>query len=185
MARNPAPGELALVERFINTADVESDADEIDSPDKLRGWLRDSGLIGPSDTVGERDLERTLAVREALRGLALANNGGPLYPVDLATLNRAGAELELRLRFGGRAARLESGGRGAEAALGRILNAVFTAMVDGSWLRLKACRRHTCRYAFYDSSTNRSSTWCSMAVCGNRTKAETYRKRVTRASARP
>jgi predicted RNA-binding Zn ribbon-like protein len=177
MARNPAPGDLALVERFINTADVEDDADQVDSPQKLAGWLQEAGLAAADPGIGEQDVERVRAVREALRGLALANNGGPLYPVDLATLNRAAADLDLRLRFGGRGARLETSGGAAEAALGRILSAVFTAMVDGSWSRMKACRRHSCRYAFYDSSKNRSSTWCSMAICGNRTKAESYRKR--------
>ena len=178
MARAPAPGELELVERFINTADVELDADEIDSPEKLAAWMRAAGLVGKSEPAGEAELERAIAIREALRGLALANNGGPLYPVDLATLNRAAGELDLRLRFGaGRGARLEAGRGGIEAALGRILNAVFTAMADGSWLRLKACRRHSCRYVFYDGSKNHSGTWCSMAVCGNRAKAESYRRR--------
>ena len=180
MARNPAPGELELVERFINTADLEDDADEIDSPEKLAAWLREAGLLGDSDGVSESDVQRAAAVREALRGLALSNNGGPVYPLDLATLNQAAGELELRLRFvAARGARLETGRAGAEAALARVLTAVFTAMVDGTWPRLKACRRHTCRYAFYDASKNRSSTWCSMAACGNRTKVETYRRRRT------
>src|SRR5438094_4891993 len=180
MARNPAPGELELVERFINTADLEDDADEIDSPEKLAAWLREAGLLGDSDGVSESDVQRAAAVREALRGLALSNNGGPVYPLDLATLNQAAGELELRLRFvAARGARLETGRAGAEAALARVLTAVFTAMVDGTWPRLKACRRHTCRYAFYDASKNRSSTWCSMAVCGNRTKVESHRRRRT------
>ena len=178
MTRNPAPGELALVERFINTADVESGADEIDDPGKLTGWLREAGLMAADEEARKADVDRVLAVREALRGLTLANNGGPLYPVDLATLNQAAAESSLRVRFlAARSARLESERAGAEAALGRILTAVFTSMIDGTWPRLKACRRHTCRFAFYDGSKNRSSTWCSMAVCGNRTKAETYRRR--------
>ena len=128
--------------------------------------------------ASEQDFQRAKAVREALRGLTLANNGGPLYPVDVATLNQAAAECALRVRFvAARSARLESEGAEASAALGRILSAVFTAMVDGSWTRLKACRRHSCRWAFYDRSKNHSSTWCSMAVCGNRTKAESYRRR--------
>jgi predicted RNA-binding Zn ribbon-like protein len=50
-------------------------------------------------------------------------------------------------------------------------------MVDGSWSRLKACRNHGCRWAFYDYSRNRSASWCSMQLCGNRTKTRTYRRR--------
>ncbi|HEV2869799.1 MAG TPA: CGNR zinc finger domain-containing protein, partial [Actinomycetota bacterium] len=30
---------------------------------------------------------------------------------------------------------------------------------------------------FYDHSTNRSGTWCTMSVCGNRRKARAYRRR--------
>jgi predicted RNA-binding Zn ribbon-like protein len=29
----------------------------------------------------------------------------------------------------------------------------------------------------YDRSSNGSATWCSMAVCGGRVKANTYRRR--------
>ena len=166
-----------MVERFINTADVETDADEVDSPEKLTAWLHKVGLLQAGESASASDVDRALTVREALRGLALSNNGGQLYPVDLATLNRAATELQLRLRFGGRNARVDAAGGGADAALGRILGAVFTAMVDGTWLRFKACRRHSCRYAFYDPTKNHSGTWCSMAVCGNRTKAESYRRR--------
>jgi len=176
--RAPAPGDLALVQRFLNTVDLEEERDEFGTTDGFSAWLREAKLLGEGESASEEERGRAVAVREALRGLTLANNGGPLYPVDVATLNRAAAEHTLRLRFlAPRTARLESEHSGAESALARILSLVFTAMVDGSWARLKACRRHSCRWAFYDHSKNRSSSWCSMAVCGNRTKAETYRRR--------
>ncbi|HKC76276.1 MAG TPA: CGNR zinc finger domain-containing protein [Chloroflexota bacterium] len=44
-------------------------------------------------------------------------------------------------------------------------------------MRLKICRNETCRWAFYDYSKNRSGAWCTMAVCGSRSKARTYRQR--------
>jgi predicted RNA-binding Zn ribbon-like protein len=50
-------------------------------------------------------------------------------------------------------------------------------MADGSWARLKACRSQLCKWLFYDRSRNRSAVWCSMAVCGNRTKTRAYRAR--------
>jgi len=76
---------------------------------------------------------RALALREALRGLALANNGGALYPVDLASLNRAAAETGLRPRFIQGGARLEPESGGLDAVLGRLVAAVYQAMADGSW----------------------------------------------------
>jgi predicted RNA-binding Zn ribbon-like protein len=48
-------------------------------------------------------------------------------------------------------------------------------MLDGSWSRLKACRN--CCWSFYDYSPNRSATWCSMQLCGNRKKTRAYRRR--------
>jgi len=64
--------------------------------------------------------------------------------------------------------------------LGRLLAIVADAMADGTWPRLKACFRESCRWAFYDHARNRTGRWCSMAVCGNRTKAERYRARHAR-----
>jgi predicted RNA-binding Zn ribbon-like protein len=60
-------------------------------------------------------------------------------------------------------------------ALDRLVAIAFAAMLDGSWGRLKACRN--CRWSFYDGSPNRSATWCSMQLCGNRAKTRTYRTR--------
>jgi predicted RNA-binding Zn ribbon-like protein len=54
---------------------------------------------------------------------------------------------------------------------------MFSAMMDGTWTRLKACRNTACRYVFYDYSKNRSGTWCTMAICGNRLKTRKYRQR--------
>ena len=64
-----------------------------------------------------------------------------------------------------------------DGALGELVGIVYTAMADGSWSRLKACRSHLCKWLFYDRSRNRSAVWCSMAVCGNRTKTRAYRAR--------
>ena len=69
---------------------------------------------------------------------------------------------------------------GADGAIGRILGIVYDAMAEGSWHRLKACRQ--CAWAYYDYSKNRSATWCSMAICGNRTKTRAYRRRRSKAS---
>jgi predicted RNA-binding Zn ribbon-like protein len=59
--------------------------------------------------------------------------------------------------------------------LGEVVAIALTAMLDGSWPRLKVCRK--CEWAFYDNSKNRSGSWCSMQLCGNRTKTRAYRAR--------
>jgi predicted RNA-binding Zn ribbon-like protein len=171
------PGELELVRQFVNTYDVEDDLDEIGSPEELRGWLGRHGLeAGPR--IGEQDVEQARRLRDALRALTLANNGEPLDPQAIPALNAVAAGAQLQVRFGAQGEpHLEPAGEGAEAALGRLLAIVFGAMADGTWGRLKACREHSCQWAFYDLSKNRSATWCSMKVCGNRNKARAFRAR--------
>jgi predicted RNA-binding Zn ribbon-like protein len=176
-ARHAAPGELELVRRFLNTRDVEEGLDEIASPEELRAWLAGQGLE-PGRRLVQADVERAIAMRESLRALAFANNGERLEPEALPTLNSVAGETQLFVRFDehGQAA-LEPACEGAEAALGELLAIVFRSMADGNWRRLKACREDTCQWAFYDRSKNRSATWCSMEVCGNRAKARAYRAR--------
>ena len=173
--RETAPGRLALVQAFINTLDVMDGTEAITGPEQLAAWLGARGLatvVADSGGFG-----KAIALRESLRRLTLANNGGPLYPVDLATLNQLSADARIRVRFSGSGARLEPEAPGLEGALGQLVVIVQVAMADGTWGRLKACPRHDCQWAFYDSSKNHSATWCSMQVCGNRTKALRYRER--------
>jgi predicted RNA-binding Zn ribbon-like protein len=176
--RPPTPEPLRLVLAFVNSVDIEERRDDFAWPDGLEDWLVTRGLVDPGTEVSERDRRRAIDAREAIRAFLLANNGAPLDPVAPSTLNDLAAELALELRFeGDGSARLEPQGRGTDAALARILALVYAAMADGTWPRLKACRNDACRWAFYDASKNRSGTWCSMAICGSRTKARTYRRR--------
>jgi len=176
-ASKQAPGLLRLVQAFVNSVDGERD--DLESPEGLRGWLLERGLLAGDAAVGRADLASARDVREALRRLMLANNGAEDDPAALATLNRLARSAQMTLRFEPNvSARLESSAPGVDGALGRLLAVVFEAMIDGSWMRLKACAERTCRWAFFDHSRNRSGTWCSMAVCGNREKAKQYRARL-------
>ena len=73
--------------------------------------------------------------------------------------------------------RLVARAPGIDGVLGDVLVVCLAAMADGSFGRLKCCRNRNCRWAFYDRSKNRSATWCSMQICGNRTKTRSYRRR--------
>ncbi len=178
MARPPAPGDLALVEAFLNTTDLERHTDELDDPAALAAWLAERGLIEAGASLDQEDVARATRFREALRDLLEAHHATPPRPVDgelLAERARAGA-LVTRFDDSGHG-RLEATAPGLDGALGNLLAIVYTAMADGTWYRLKVCQRDICRWAFYDHSKNRSGTWCSMAVCGNKEKAAAYRAR--------
>lgn len=176
VTKKEAPSGLELVRAFVNTLEVESGGDELAEPPALREWLAARGLLDPPAGVTETDLGNAVAVREALRALLLANNGADRDQAATATLDAAADRARLSLRFlPDGSARHEPASGGVDGALGRLLAIVATAMAEGTWPRLKACRSETCSWAFYDQARNRSRTWCDMAVCGNRVKARTYR----------
>ena len=175
--RPPAPGRLRLVQRFVNTVDFEHGREMLSSPERLGVVLADLGLLDAGTEVTRTDLSRALEVREALRSLALANNGAKADPSAISVLERASADGRLSVRFDRRGASLEPNARGVRGALAELVGIVYGAMADGTWPRLKACRRDICGWLFYDRSRNRSARWCQMAVCGNRTKTRAYRVR--------
>jgi predicted RNA-binding Zn ribbon-like protein len=175
---NQAPGQLEHVRQFVNTFDLETGADKLDSPEVLASWLRERDLAPEGVEVGPESLEIALELREALRRLLLANNGAPLEPDAVDTLNEAIADASLSIRFDAEGnSTLKVKGSKACDAVAPIAAVVYEAMVDGTWSRLKACPAGDCHWAFYDRSRNRSGTWCDMRVCGNRAKVRAYRER--------
>jgi predicted RNA-binding Zn ribbon-like protein len=178
--REAAPEPLALVQAFANTVAEEGHFrwEAIGDPDSLRSWLSSRGLLADGERVGEADVARAKEVRKALRSLLAANNGRGADAAAIRALNLATERARLTVRFGadGRAT-LEPGAGGVDGALGRVLAAVHASMEEGIWGRLKSCANATCGWAFYDRSKNRSGRWCSMEVCGNRTKTRAYRRR--------
>jgi predicted RNA-binding Zn ribbon-like protein len=173
-----ATGVLGLVQAYVNTIDLEDGPEEFTDPTTLTSWLVAQGLMEPEHPAEAADLKHAIAVREAIRGIIGANSGAGVYPVDIATLNEAASASRLRIRFGSDGkARLEPEVGGVVGALGRIVGSVFNAMTEPDWKRLKLCDSQTCRWVFYDQSRNHSSRWCSMAECGNRSKAKRFRQR--------
>ena len=64
-----------------------------------------------------------------------------------------------------------------QRGLAAIVAAVAAGQGAGTWERLKACKQATCGWVFFDGSRNRSSSWCSMQICGGREKSRAYRRR--------
>jgi predicted RNA-binding Zn ribbon-like protein len=94
-----------------------------------------------------------------------------------AVVDDALCRANLCVRFLDGNLRLEPKAGGVRGALGGILAEVATAMTDGSWERMKACRADDCLWAYYDTAKNQSRAWCSMSSCGNRAKVRAYRAR--------
>jgi predicted RNA-binding Zn ribbon-like protein len=165
-----APEPLRLVQRFVNTCDLSHDRDW------LADWLPERGVHSPSAL----DLRRARRLREAIRELLYANNGQASTRESWVALREAADSAGLTIDFA--PPRLVSRADGLERLLGEVVIAAYTAIGEGTWPRLKCCRNHECRWAFYDYSRNRSASWCSMQICGNRTKTSAYRRRLRQRS---
>src|SRR4051794_4177595 len=76
--RPKAPGRLELLQRFINTHnhDLPLEWDRIGSGEKAQEWLRQKALIAEDERVSDAAAERLRELREAIRGLVIANQSG-------------------------------------------------------------------------------------------------------------
>jgi len=170
-----APGELELVRSFANTLDVEAETDRLGTATEARDWLIEQGVeLPPGLRPGE--LRSLIGFREAIRE-AVAARGTETGAEAIAELNRIASAHAISVRLGSGGAPFAARSTGVDGFIERVLGIVATAAIDGSWERLKACPNDRCRWLFYDHSRNRSRTWCSMGVCGARSKMRTYRSR--------
>lgn len=161
--RSAAPGGLALVQSLVNTLDVETGADALDTAD---------GLAAHGLTAADAPAAREL--RESLRAALLAHAGHPPHasvtPLDTLL---AGAPLRITVDPADGAAGLAPAS--GATLLSRVALAVAEALVAGTWQRLKACEADDCLFAYYDRSPAGRGRWCSMQVCGARAKMRRYR----------
>ncbi|MEV5979320.1 CGNR zinc finger domain-containing protein [Streptomyces sp. NPDC052114] len=163
--RAPAPGGLALVQKLMNTLDLESGADALDTADGLSAFG-----IAPGEAAAAREL------RESLRAACLAHAGHPPHG-PVRDLNRLLAEAPLLVTVdcadGSAALRPAE----PDSLTARVAAAIAEGVAAGTWTRLKACEAPDCHWAYYDRSPACRSRWCDMGVCGARAKMRAYRAR--------
>ncbi|MCW2878904.1 MAG: hypothetical protein JWQ95_3004 [Sphaerisporangium sp.] len=179
-------GPAELLRDFVNTYDVEGDTDELASPAELALWLRERALISDADRAVDDDWALAVNLREGLRSALRHNHSRDAAPEAMtAELDAALAALPMRITLVNGSPESQPLTTGAARGLGLVAAAILAAHADGGWPRLKVCNEGTCQWAFIDSSKNRSRSWCSMRVCGNRTKTRAYRARRQQGAARP
>lgn len=146
--------DVSLVVDFLNTLNVEADTDMLARAGTWRQW------------AGERELTAdTLHVARPAREALRAAVGDP-------EAHAAPLVVPVQIELAAGAPTLSAPG-----AVGAVFAAATRLAVLGEWYRLKICPADDCRWAFFDQSRNRSRTWCSMRVCGNREKARAWRER--------
>ncbi|GAA3790518.1 CGNR zinc finger domain-containing protein [Streptomyces chiangmaiensis] len=161
--RPPAPGGLALVEALVNTVDLESGSDRLDTPEGR-------AELG----VTEQELADVRELRESLRAVCLAHAGHPPHR-EVTPLGELLARAPLYVAVDERDGSALLAPVDERSLFSRVAAAVAESLTAGTWLRLKACELPECHWAYYDRSPAGKGRWCSMAVCGARAKMRRYR----------
>lgn len=150
---------MSLVLAFLNTRDVEAGTDVLRVEKDWEAWAAARGLSADP-------LPEAVRAREALRAAAGDREaGGDTAPV---------VRVPVRVSPSADGVTFET-----NTAVAAVYAAAARLTVLGEWGRVKVCPADGCRWAFHDRSRNRSRTWCSMRVCGNRQKARAFRQRST------
>ncbi|OMI36358.1 CGNR zinc finger domain-containing protein [Streptomyces sparsogenes] len=153
------------------------------SPDRLTAWYLESGIVDAVSAAREADVERAIAVREAIYRLVTARRAGAAYDTEaLATVNEAA-------RRPPATPQLTAAGRRTEATPDEALSTVARHAVEllggPDVPLLKECGNPECTRVYIDRSRGMRRQWCGMESCGNRLKAAAYRARKRQAAQGP
>jgi predicted RNA-binding Zn ribbon-like protein len=186
------PEAARLIRDFLNTLERQIGDETLGTPASLRDWLAERGLLDSDARLDERDLAAATAVREGLREALRSHTPESGEGADeaavaerdaaISAMNRALGDLPMSIEITARTVRTVPITTAPLAqAIAGILDAVRQTREDGGWSRLKVCARHSCLWAFYDTSRNQTRRWCSMAGCGNHVKMKrAYARRTVR-----
>ena len=158
---------------------VEFGRDLLDNRQRAVEWLATVGLLPTSVGLTPAELRALIELREAIRGALAAHTA---HHDDQAAANRltmalAPSRLLVTMDPAGEARLASADHDPFTRAIGAVGIVIAEAAARGTWLRLKSCPGELCGWAFYDRSPTSRSRWCSMQLCGARSKMRAYRNR--------
>ncbi len=131
---------------------------------------------------GTQTLEQARAFRVTLREMVERITAGRPVPQDaIEAINEM-----LRYRIGypqltSRSGRFERGyqaeSQEANQLLGLLAEAASNLLCRGDFSLIKKCQNPACVLFFYDTTKNHARHWCSMTICGNRSKVAAHYRR--------
>ena len=145
---------LYLIQSFANTVGPDPDVDLLRTREEAAAWLHPAGLLPAEAGLTNSEHAALLRLRESIRDVLMAHNGGRQDPGAAVRLTRALADGRLILTVDGASAvGLASAARASYPNLVALVAiAVAEAAASGGWLRLKVCPVPNCGRAFYDES---------------------------------
>jgi predicted RNA-binding Zn ribbon-like protein len=172
-----ASDAVDLLLDFLNTTDVASGFDVFAADGAWTAWARERRL-SPGDPEAARNVRDALRAALTPAGTGAQSDGTPSPDHhDLSeVLTRSLPPLHTTWTPAGLTLSGMPGPYGPDA-VGEALAGAVVLQAQGRLHRVKICPGDDCGWAFFDRSRNASRTWCSMAVCGNRSKTKSFRHR--------
>ncbi|CAM3754945.1 CGNR zinc finger domain-containing protein [Nocardiopsis rhodophaea] len=145
--------------------------DLLESPAGLRIWLTSTGF--PHADSGEAAHRAVLTARDAIAGVIATPDAPDAQDALNAVLDRG--RLRRALSPSGPVTSPETATPEWAVAWAACEN--YLSLVERAADRIRRCEGDHCVLYFFDTSRNGTRRWCSMAICGNRAKAQRhYRK---------
>ena len=161
---------------FVNSIDIEAETDVLTTPAELTSFLRSHGLLAAGG-ASARELRLALSLRRALRAFTLANNGILPSSPEVALAAKCFDRLPTMAGSLDGPPLVATSSNPVLAGLTEVVIGYATGRATGEWDRLRQCPASDCGWVFWDRSPRGARRWCSMKVCGNRSKARTYAAR--------
>ena len=155
-----------------------SHRERLATPADLDRWLVETELVAAPATSAE-DLTDARQLREAVWSLVERSlvEGTP-RPRDRRLLNEWAARHPEVPQLGGGWSPAASTRRDVGTALSAVARDAVDLLAGPDRGRIRRCGR--CTLHFVDRSRPGNRRWCSMGLCGNRSKAEAFRDRQRR-----
>jgi predicted RNA-binding Zn ribbon-like protein len=178
---------------FVNTLDDRpsvAPTELLNSYADLLHFAEDTGILAPSEAdalmegsqaapkEAERVLRSAIELREAMYAVFWAIVKKQSVP------GKALAQFNEYVQDAGRHSRLVENRRRFEwqfeemsafdAILWPIARSAADLLASDRRVFVRACSSKTCQWLFLDSSKNHRRRWCSMKLCGNRTKVRRF-----------
>lgn len=180
---------------FINTWFVvnEQAVDVLATFSDLVAWLVQAHLLGEDEAKmiaregerraeGTQTLEQARAFRVTLREMVERLAAG--RPVPKAAIEVINDMLRYRIgyprltRHDGTFVRgYEAESQDVNQLLGLLAEAAGDLLCTCDWSLIKKCQNPSCVLFFYDTTKNHARHWCSMSICGNRSKVAAHYRR--------
>ena len=153
-----------------------TDLEMLRSTGDLERWITESGIVQDQPAVTGEQMERALAVREAIFGLIQALiDSKPPASADRRLVNEAatppGPTVELS------AAGTVARHGGVDAVLAVLARDCLSLFDSPDRHSLRWCSDPRCTRPFIDRSRSQGRRWCDMKSCGDKAKAAAYRRR--------